>query len=106
MWQITLEALLATLALGTIGGTATEQIANRKFWPPQGLLGAILIAFGGALVGGFAAYFLGFAEPTIIGLPIIPALIGIIAFMIPWWLVRSGRTSYGKKRTWQRKFRR
>lgn len=102
-----LEALLLYLILGVIGGTATEQIAKRKFFPPLGWIGAILVAFGGALIGAWVAYtLLGLKEPALWGVPIIPALVGLVIFMIPWFLVRGGYTSYGKQRTWQRKYRR
>lgn len=103
----TLLGLIAYLVLGLVGGTVTEQVAKRKFWPPLGLLGAILVAFGGALIGAWVAYLIGFTDPKIFDVvPIIPALVGLIIFMIPWFMVRGGYTSYGKERTWQRKYRR
>ena len=103
----TLDALLALLVLGLLGGTATEQIAKRKFWPPAGWVGAILVAFGGALIGAwFFADVLGLREPRLFNIPIIPALVGLVIFMIPWFMVRGGYTGYGKERTWQRKYRR
>ncbi len=103
----TLDALLSLVVLGIVGGTATEQIAKRKFWPPTGWLGAMLVAFGGALIGAwFFASVLGFTEPRLFNVAVIPALAGLIIFMIPWFMVRGGYTSYGKDRTWQRKYRR
>ena len=102
----TLVGLIGYLVLGFIGGTVTEQIAKRKFWPPVGWLGAILVAFGGALIGAWVGYLLGFTDPNFEKLPVIPALIGLILFMIPWFMVRGGYTGYGKQRTWQRKYRR
>lgn len=102
----TLVGLIAYLVLGLIGGTATEQVAKRKFWPPLGLIGAILVAFGGALIGAWIGYVLGFTEPSFEKVPIIPAIIGLVIFMIPWFMVRGGYTGYGKQRTWQRKYRR
>lgn len=102
----TLVGLIGYLVLGLIGGTATEQIAKRKFWPPTGWIGAILVAFGGAIIGAWVAYLFGLTEPGFEKLPIIPAIIGMIIFMIPWFIVRGGYTSYGKQRTWQRKYRR
>lgn len=102
----TLVGLIGYLVLGLIGGTAVEQIAKRKFWPPVGWLGAILVAFGGALIGAWVAYLLGLTEPSFEKLPIIPAIIGMIILLIPWFMVRGGYTGYGKQRTWQRKYRR
>jgi uncharacterized membrane protein YeaQ/YmgE (transglycosylase-associated protein family) len=102
----TLVGLIAYLVLGLVGGTVTEQIAKRKFWPPLGLVGADLVAFGGALIGAWIAYTIGFKDPQLFDIPIIPALVGLIIFMIPWFMVRGGYTSYGKQRTWQRKYRR
>lgn len=103
----TLTALITYLVVGVIGGTATEQIAKRKFWPPLGWLGAVLVAFGGSLIGAwFFADVLGFKEPRALDVPLIPTLVGLIIFMIPWFMVRGGYTGYGKKRTWQRKYRR
>jgi len=102
----TLVGLIGYLVLGLIGGTVTEQVAKRKFWPPLGWLGAILVAFGGAIIGAWVGYLLGLTEPGFEKLPIIPAIIGLIIFMIPWFIVRGGYTSYGKERTWQRKYRR
>ncbi|MDB5080151.1 MAG: hypothetical protein JWP00_2075 [Chloroflexi bacterium] len=104
----TLIGLIIYLVMGFVGGTATEQIAKRKFWPPIGLLGAILVAFGGAIIGAWLGYLIGLREPDLFEsrMPVIPALIGLILFMIPWFMVRGGYTSYGKQRTWQRKYRR
>jgi H+/Cl- antiporter ClcA len=105
IWSLT--ALITYLVLGIIGGTATEQIANRKFWPPLYLIGAILVAFGGGLIGAwFFASVLGLKDPQVLDIPVIPTLVGLIIFMIPWFIVRGGYTGYGKQRTWQRKYRR
>ncbi len=102
------QDLILYLVMGVLGGTATEQIARRKFWPPLGLLGAMIIGFGGALVGAWLAYTLGFSEPRIMEVPIIPALVGLIIFLIPWFIVRGGYapTKYSREHTWQRKYRR
>ncbi len=105
IWSLT--ALIAYLVLGVVGGTAVEQIAKRKFWPPLGLVGAVVIGFGGALIGAwFFADILGLKEPAVLDIPIIPALVGLIIFLIPWFVVRGGYTGYGRQRTWQRKYRR
>lgn len=102
-----LEALIAYLIIGVIGGTASEQIAKRKAWPPLGLIGAILVAFGGGLIGAwFFADILRLFEPRIFSIPIIGTLIGLVLFLAPYFAVRAGFTSYGKQRTWQRKYRR
>ena len=101
--------LITYMVLGIVGGTATEQIARRKFWPPIGLLGAVIVAFGGALLGAWVAYsLLNFKEPALFGVPIIPALIGLIIFMIPWFVLRGGYapTEYSRNHTWQRKYKR
>ncbi|HEX2916221.1 MAG TPA: hypothetical protein VH186_36005 [Chloroflexia bacterium] len=106
-FTITLLGLIAYFILGLIGGTVAEQVANRKFWPPVGLIGAVLVAFGGAVIGAWLiGYVLGFRDPSVFDIPIIPAIIGAIIFLIPWFMVRGGYTSYGRKRTWQRKYRR
>lgn len=104
---LVLEGLLFYLVLGVIGGTVSEQVAKRKWWPPQGWLGAVLIGFGGALIfSWFFGYVLGFKEPNIWYVPIIPAILGVIVFLIPYFMVRGGYTSYGKDRTWMRKYKR
>jgi uncharacterized RDD family membrane protein YckC len=104
---ITLQSLIAALVLSVIGGVGSEQLANRKLLKPTIIL-AILIAFAGILIGWWLF-------GTVIGLlrdlnpfdlPLIPALIGMILLLIPWFMVRGGYTSYGKKRTWQRKYKR
>lgn len=102
----TLVGLIGYLVLGLVGGTASEQLARRKFWPPLGWIGAILVAFGGALIGAWLGNLIGFKDPNIEGLPIIPAILGMIIFLIPYFMVRGGYTGYGKERTWQRKYRR
>ncbi|NWJ95469.1 MAG: hypothetical protein HXX20_06755 [Chloroflexi bacterium] len=104
---ITLQSLIAALVLSLIGGIGSEQLANRKLLKPTILL-AILIAFAGALIGWwfFASVLNLLKDISLLDLPVIPALIGTILLLIPWFMVRAGYTSYGKKRTWQRKFKR
>ncbi len=105
----TLQAVIAYLVLGIIGGAATEQVANRKFWPPLFLIAAILVAFGGGLIGAwFFADLVGFKEPRIFDIPIIPTLVGLVIFMIIWYVIRSGKapTEYNRTHTWQQKYRR
>src|SRR5437762_735021 len=111
----TLVALIFYLVLGLVGGTVTELVANRRVFyknlplPRLTLVAAILVAFGGAVVGAwlFAEVF-GFKEPRLLDVPIIPALLGLLIFMVIWWVIRAGRlpTDYNKNRTWQRNFKR
>ena len=105
----TLDALISLVVLGLLGGTASEQIAKRKFWPPLGLIGAWLVAFGGALLGAwFFADILHLRDPSLLHVPIIPALVGLLILLAPWYLLRSGKapTKYNKSHTWQQKYRR
>jgi uncharacterized membrane protein YeaQ/YmgE (transglycosylase-associated protein family) len=104
---IILEGLIIYLIMALVTGFGSETIAKRKYFPPTGLVGAILVAFGGGLIFAWLfGYVLGWREPSIWLVPIIPTLIGMIVFLIPYFMVRGGYTPYGKKRTWQRKFRR
>jgi uncharacterized membrane protein YeaQ/YmgE (transglycosylase-associated protein family) len=104
---VTLQSLIALVVLSLIGGIGSEQLANRKLLKPTIVL-AILIAFAGGLIGWwlFDAILNLLDNIQLFELPIIPALIGTILLLIPWFMVRAGYTSYGKKRTWQRKFKR
>jgi hypothetical protein len=104
---VTLQSLIALIVLSVLGGVGSEQLANRKLLKPSILL-AILVAFAGGLIGWwFFDAILNFLDDIkLLDLPIIPAIIGLIILLIPWFMVRAGYTSYGKKRTWQRKYKR
>ncbi len=104
---ITLQSLIGLLIVGLVGGVGSEQLANRKLLKPS-IIVAVLVAFAGALIGWwFFDVILNFLDDIrLLEFPFIPAIIGAIVLLIPWFLVRSGRTSYGKKRTWQRKYKR
>jgi len=104
---ITLQSLLALIGVSLVGGVTSEQLANRKLLKPTIIL-AIMIAFAGGLIGWwlFDAILNFLDDIKILELPIIPVLIGAILLLIPWFIVRAGYTSYGKKRTWQRKYKR
>lgn len=104
---VTLQSLIALVVLSVVGGVGSEQLANRKLLKPSILL-AILIAFAGGLIGWwFFDAILNFLDDIkLFELPVIPAIIGLILLLIPWFMVRAGYTSYGKKRTWQRKYKR
>lgn len=104
---ITLQSLIAALVVSLIGGVGSEQLANRKLLKPT-IIVAILIAFAGVLIGWwlFDAILNLLDDIKLLDLPIIPAIIGAILLLIPWFMVRGGYTSYGKKRTWQRKYKR
>ncbi len=97
--------LIIFAVTGVVTGFGSEQLANRKLRLP--LLLAILIGFAGALIGVYLfGDLLKFAGPYLEDVPIIPCIIGAIVLLIPWFMVRGGYTSYGKQRTWQRKFKR
>ncbi len=104
---ITLQSLIALIVLSVVGGVSSEQLANRKLLKPTLIL-AIMVAFAGGLIGWWffdaILNFLDDIKPF--DLPIIPTLIGLVLLLIPWFMVRGGYTSYGKKRTWQRKYKR
>ena len=91
------------IVLGLVGGVATEQISNRKLWPPIALILAVVISAAGAIVGAVIAYSLGFKDPELFDVPIIPAIVGLIIFMIPWFIIRSGRTptKYNQNHKWK-----
>lgn len=93
------------LVTGLVTGFGSEELANRKLRLP--LLLAVLIGLAGALIAVWLfGDLLRFAGPYLEDVPIIPAIVGAIVLLIPWFMVRGGYTSYGKKRTWQRKFKR
>ena len=96
--------LLIFFLVGVAGGIISELAARRRIWFPWAL--AILIGFAGALLGSWLINdFLGLLnDPAILDVSIIPVLIGTILLLIPWWLLRSGRTPYGKNRKWRTKY--
>lgn len=97
--------LVILIVVGALSGFGSEELANRKLRLP--LLLAILIGFAGALIGVWLfGDLIKFTGPDIDDIPIIPAIVGAIILLIPWFMVRGGYTSYGKKRTWQRKYKR
>jgi uncharacterized membrane protein YeaQ/YmgE (transglycosylase-associated protein family) len=95
---------LMFILLGLISGAGAELLARRKIWifTPQ-RVGAVIIGLVGGLVGSllFNDVFGWLNDPAIFDVSIFPVLLGAIIFLVPWWLVRSGRTSLSKNRKWR-----
>lgn len=95
--------LIIFVVTGVVTGSGSELLARRR--PRLPYLLAILIGFAGALIGvalfGDALHITG---PDLEDVPIIPCIIGAIVLLLPWYLVRAGKTPYGRKRSWRNKY--
>jgi uncharacterized membrane protein YeaQ/YmgE (transglycosylase-associated protein family) len=95
--------LLILLVTGAVTGVSSELLSKRK---PNWLYGlAFLIGLVGALIA--VAVFgdlLHAAGPYLDDVPIIPCLLGAIVLLLPWFWVRSGKTKYGRERSWRTKY--
>jgi uncharacterized membrane protein YeaQ/YmgE (transglycosylase-associated protein family) len=95
---------LVFVGLGFIVGLLAEAAARRKIWIPTIQRGfAIIIGLVGALIGSFILndLFKVLDDPAILDVSVFPALIGGLLLLIPWWLVRSGRTKLSQNRKWR-----
>lgn len=95
--------LIILAVTGLLTGSGSEVLARRK--PRLPYILAILIGFAGALIGvALFGDLLKFAGPYLEDVPIIPCVIGAIVLLLPWYLVRAGKTPYGRKRSWRNKY--
>jgi uncharacterized membrane protein YeaQ/YmgE (transglycosylase-associated protein family) len=95
------------IVVGIALGVLTVLLAKRYILRLYSLLAAFVGVAGGVL-GSFLVndVFGWLNDPALNNVSILPVLIGAVLLLAPLWAVLAGRTPYGNKRTWQRKFRR
>jgi hypothetical protein len=99
--------LTIIVVVGIALGIVTVLLARRYILRLYSVLAAFVGVAGGVLGSFLVNDLLGWLnDPVLNNISILPVLIGAVALLAPLWAVLAGRTPYGNKRTWQRKFRR
>jgi nitrate/nitrite transporter NarK len=95
------------VAVGIALGIVTVLIAKRYVLRIYTALAGLIGVAGGALGSFLLNDLFGWLnDPVLNNVSILPLLIGAVILLAPFWAVLAGRTPYGNKRTWQRKYRR
>ncbi len=96
--------VLIFFIMGLLTGGLAELAARRKVWviTLQRVI-AVVIGLIGALLGSLIldTVFNLLNDPTLEDVSILPALIGAVVLLFPWWLIRSGRTALSKNQKWR-----
>ncbi|NWJ46594.1 MAG: hypothetical protein HXX08_12000 [Chloroflexi bacterium] len=101
------QDLVIFFLLGLVMGLLAELAARRKIWIPtlQRLMAAVLGIVGGFLGSlVFNDLFGLLNEPILDHVSIVPVLIGTLLLLVPWWLIRSGRTKLSANQKWRKNY--